>query len=262
MVIRTLTADDFDFVHAAFADAFSDYVVKLSPTREQLLEMFTRRGWVPEASVAAFEGDRMVAFTINGIDDDAGYDSGTGVAPSHRRSGLGRELMERSFELLRERGCTRYVLEVIDSNAKAIALYQGLGFEESRGLQCWAFDAGAPAAAPEGVPTVLESEWDVEPSWQNTTASVQRAKDPYLLLGDADAYAIVFPSNGDVAQLAVRRDVRRRGLGTRLLRQASAAAGKPLRIMNVDERHHGLALFLQAVGARPTVRQLEMTRNL
>ena len=51
MVIRPLSASDFDTVHAAFVDAFSDYVVPLSPTREQLAEMITRRGWVPEASV-------------------------------------------------------------------------------------------------------------------------------------------------------------------------------------------------------------------
>jgi hypothetical protein len=30
---RTLTTSDFDAVHAAFTDAFSDYVVKLSPMR-------------------------------------------------------------------------------------------------------------------------------------------------------------------------------------------------------------------------------------
>jgi GNAT superfamily N-acetyltransferase len=100
-VIRTLTHDDFESLFAAFTAAFSDYVVKLSPTREQLLEMFTRRGWRPELSVAAFEDDAIVAFTVNGVDGDAGYDSGTGVLPTHRRHGLGLALMEQSFDLLR-----------------------------------------------------------------------------------------------------------------------------------------------------------------
>jgi hypothetical protein len=63
MVIRTLNGGDFDAVYAAFVEAFSDYVVKLSPAREQLEEMFTRRGYVPEASLGVFEEGRLVAFT-------------------------------------------------------------------------------------------------------------------------------------------------------------------------------------------------------
>lgn len=260
--MRTLTAGDFDAVHTAFVEAFSDYAVKLSPSREQLLEMLTRRGWVPEASVGIFEGERMVAFTLNGVSEASGYDSGTGVVPSHRRSGLARQMMERSFVLLRERGCTRYVLEAIDSNAKAIELYRGLGFKEQRGLQCWAFDAGLSEARYDSTAPLPETEWDVQPAWQNTTASIRRAKDTYTIVGDAGAYAIVFPGNGDLAQFAVRRDARRRGIGTKLLLQAAAAAGKPLRIMNVDDAAEGIASFLDTAGAKRTVRQLEMIRNL
>lgn len=63
-------------------------------------------------------------------------------------------------------------------------------------------------------------------------------------------------------QLVVRRDARRRGIGTRLLESAAAVAGKPLRIMNVDESDAGIAAFLEHNGARRTVRQLEMTRPL
>lgn len=260
--MRTLTAGDFDAVYAAFVEAFSDYVVKLSPSRDQLLEMLTRRGWVPEASVGIFEGERMVAFTLNGLGEASGYDSGTGVVLSHRRSGLARQTMERSSVLLRERGCTRYVLEVIDSNTKAIELYRGLGFKEKRGLQCWAFDAGPSSVKYDSASPLPETEWDIQPAWQNTTASVNRAKDTYTVIGDADAYAIVFPSNGDLAQFAVRREARRRGIGTKLLRQAAAVAGKPLRIMNVDEGAEGITHFFHAVGAKRTVRQMEMIRNL
>jgi ribosomal protein S18 acetylase RimI-like enzyme len=83
-----------------------------------------------------------------------------------------------------------------------------------------------------------------------------------VILGNDDCYAIVFPSNGDLAQLAVRPEARRRGLGTRLLRAAAELAGKPLRIMNVDERNAGIAAFLERNGAVRTVRQLEMVRAL
>lgn len=330
-MIRTLTHEDFDSLFAAFGAAFSDYVVKLSPTREQLLEMFTRRGWIPSLSVGAFDGNRMVAFTVNGVDGDRAYDSGTGVVPTHRRHGLARQLMEKSFELLRP---ADYVLEVLDNNPKAIALYRDLGFKEKRGLQCWTFDASSRSDArghatiprnPEELagrgprnseelggrgprnseepggrgsrnpeepvvrgprnseepsfrgrrnseepagrreswdPEELAGWWDVQPSWQNSMASIARASDPHVVLGDEHGYAVVFPSNGDVAQLAVRRESRRQGHGTRLLHAAAAVAGKPLRIMNVHERDAGIAAFLEHSGAQRTVRQLEMVRAL
>jgi ribosomal protein S18 acetylase RimI-like enzyme len=242
-MIRTLTAADFEAVFAAFADAFSDYVVKLSPTREQLAEMLTRRGYLPEASVGMFEDGRLVTFTLNGVDGDRAYDSGTGVVISHRRRGLGRGIMEASMEVLRERGCTSYVLEVIDVNKAAIELYRGLGFCETRGLQCWSLAGEAVKAA-----TAVAA---LQTSWQNSDASVARATDAHVVLGHERGSVILFPSNGDLAQLRGEVD-------SALLKEAAAIAGKPLRIMNVDERDREMAAFLETAGATKTVRQLEM----
>jgi len=256
-----MLAADFPTIHAAFLDAFSDYVIRIAPSPGQLEEMLTRRGYDPAASVGVFEDGRLVAFTLNGVDGQWGYDSGTGVVPSHRRRGLARRVMEESFALLRERGCTNYVLEVIESNAPAVALYRDLGFVETRGLQCWSFTSDAPAAT--AVPGAVEEGWrDVQPSWQNSTASLRRALDRYVVLGDADGYAVVFPSTGELPQLAVRPDRRGHGIGTRLLHQAHAVAGKPLRILNVDDRNAGIARFLERAGAVKTLRQLEMVRTL
>lgn len=259
-MIRALTTDDFEAVHAGFVDAFSDYVIPLSPTREQLCEMLTRRGWRPEVSVGAFEGERLVGFTLNALDGDRAYDSGTGVAPTHRRRGLARELTERSFGLLRDAGAREYVLEVIDSNTRAVELYRATGFVETRGLQCWRYESSSLQAFES---SSVQPAWcDVAPSWQNSAASIARADDPHVVLGDANGYAIVFPGSGDLAQLAVRREARRRGVGARLLNAAASAAEKPLRIINVDDRDAGIAAFLEHAGAMRTVRQLEMTRPL
>lgn len=261
MVIRPLTAGDFDAVHEAFNAAFSDYLVPLQLTREQLAEMLRRRGWVPEMSVGAFEDERMIAFTLNAVEDDRAYDTGTGVIPTHRRHGLGRQLMQRSFELLRD--CTSYTLEVLEGNERAIELYRSLGFEVVRTLGCWKYEARRQNPSPNLRAIEPASEWgDVEPSWQNSPASIARATDPHLLLGDENGYAILFPGNGDLAQLAVRRESRRQGIGTKLLEEAAGIAGKPLRIINVDESDAGITAFLEQSGATRFVRQLEMRRSL
>jgi len=245
MVIRPLTHADFDAVFAAFVDAFSDYVVPLTLTREQLKEMMTRRGWTPEASAGAFEDERLVAFTLNAV-----------------------EGARACYPLLRDHGCTEYVLEVIDANERAAALYVSEGFVITRGLQCWRIEAveRRPLRPPE-MDTAAEAAasplwWDIQPAWQNTTASIARATDEHVTLANEDGYVIVFPNTGDVPQLAVRREARRRGVGTRLLQAAAARAEKPLRIMNVDERDRGIAAFLEHHGAERFVRQLEMVRSL
>jgi len=256
LTMRTLTADDFDVLHAAFGEAFSDYVVPFKPTREQLREMFTRRGWVPELSVGAFDGERMVGFTANGFDGAAAYDSGTGVVPSHRRGGVSRRMFEFLGPILRGAGASSYLLEVIETNAAAEALYRGLGFQETRRFDCWTYE-GTGGGQLAGR-SVNEEWWDVEPAWQNSTASIRRAHDPHLVLGDERGYAVVFPGNGDVPQLAVAREHRRRGVGRELLHAARAAAGRPLRILNVDDRDEGIAAFLESCGARRFIRQIEM----
>jgi ribosomal protein S18 acetylase RimI-like enzyme len=277
-MIRTLRIGDFDAIHRAFVDAFSDYVIPMKPAPEALREMCMRRGWVPELSSGIFEDDRLVAFTLNCLDGTSGYDTGSGVIPSHRRRGLARKTMEHSIDLLREAGATRYVLEVLELNVAAAALYRDVGFTETRRLDCWVWSAVAEAAAfvsdsaasehtkAAAAATALQNWSDVQPSWQNSTASILRARDRCVAIGDDDGYAIVFPATGDVPQFAVRREVRRQGIGTRLLRSAAEITGKPLRILNVDSdvdgRGEGIAAFLAALGAQRFVRQIEMERIL
>ncbi|HKO56123.1 MAG TPA: GNAT family N-acetyltransferase [Thermoanaerobaculia bacterium] len=259
--LRPLTADDFETLYAAFREAFSDYVVPFAPTREQLLEMLTRRGWKPELSVGAFDGERMVGFTANGFDGVTAYDSGTGVVPSHRRRGLSRAMFDWLIPRLRAAGASRYLLEVIETNKPAEELYRGLGFRETRRFDCWVYESRGDAPRFGGG-AINPEWWDVEPPWQNSNASLARARDRHVVIGDERGYAAVFPNSGDLAQLAVAREHRRRGVGRQLLDAAAAIANKPLRVLNVDDRDEGIAAFFEAVGARRIVRQIEMVLAL
>ena len=240
---------------AAFAEAFSDYAVPMAMTPEVLERMQRRRGYDPAASFGAYVDDRLVGFVLTCRDGDRVYNSGTGVAPAHRRGGVARDLLEAVIASV---GARPYVLEVLEDNAKAIAFYRSAGFAVTRRLQCWTY-AGPRAPLPE-LAAVPDLPGDVEPSWQNSAASLARAIEPHAIVGDADGHAAVFPSNGDLPRLVVAPGARRRGLGTRLLAGASARAQAPLRILNVDAAATGVAAFLDAAGCRPTVAQLEMIR--
>jgi ribosomal protein S18 acetylase RimI-like enzyme len=246
----------------AFNDAFSDYDIPAKYTSEYLTNLVIRRGYRPDLAVGAFDGMRLVGFVFNCLDGDAAYNSGTGVAISHRRQGIARRLMQQSIETLPVR---RYILEVIDTNYRAAALYRELGFVETRQLQSWNYVAPTllSVQAQAGVPVPqlqrLRSWCDMTPSWQNDVPSILRAREPYLILGDAEAGVVVFPSNGDMPLLAVNPVARHHGRGRALLAEAARSVGKPLRIMNVEDRFEP---FLARCGAEKFVRQLEMVRSI
>ena len=263
--VRSLTGLSFDTLAAAMNDAFSDYMVPMSMTAQQLENMQRRRGYIAEASLGAFDGERLVGFVFTCIDGIRAYNSGTGVSPSHRRSGIARDLMLRAIDLVRARGASQYVLEVIESNERAAALYRAVGFETTRKLQCWTFAATEKGNAKELANADLDAivaNADVNLAWQNSLISIRRAPEPYVVLGDERGAAIVLPQSADLAFLAVDRNERRRGFGKALLNAAATRAAKPIRILNVDARDEGIAAFMNAVGAKPLVRQLEMSMTL
>lgn len=263
--VRPLRGVAFEQVFDAFTAAFSDYVVPLQPDSAQLREMLTRRGVSFDVSAGAFDGEQLVAFTLNAVDGTRAYDSGTGVLPSHRRRGLARALMQLSVSLLQQAGATTYTLEVLEPNTAAIALYRDLGFATTRTLQVWHYTASAKSRFTELANADLDlvRSWcDVAPSWQNDVPSIRRARDVYVTLGNEHAAAIFFPKTGDLPLLAVAPPARGTGLGRALLNAAATRANKPLRVVNVDDSHPGIAAFLEACGATRGVRQYEMARTL
>src|SRR5204862_6243351 len=111
---------------------------------------------------------------------------------------------------------------------------------------------------PDADLDLIRTWCDFAPTWQNDVPSIRRSAERHVALGDRRGAAILFPSNGDVPLLAVAREHRRRGLGRTLLDATAARAGKPLRIMNVDDADSGIAAFLDRCGARKMIRQIEM----
>ena len=57
MEITSLAKTDFDTIFKAFNQAFADYEIQISA--EQLKVMLKRRGYHPELSFAAFDGNSL-----------------------------------------------------------------------------------------------------------------------------------------------------------------------------------------------------------
>lgn len=274
MKLRSLESTPFDVIYDAFRRAFADYTVSIAVTRPQLEEIHRRRGVRLDLSVGAFDHDELVGFTFNALGTwdgrSSGYDSGTGVCPDARGRRLSTLMMERSLELLRTAGANRYVLEVIQSNTPAFRVYESIGFEITRSLFCWDLDrvaipprSGIDIEIFDSLDAIDKASMhDWSPSWQNSTGSIGRAREPRTILAAVDddeivGYAVLFDS-GDLAQFAVTPSRRRQGIGTTLLCAARAQSSKPLRIINTDAGDAGTTCFLEALGGTPLVSQYEM----
>ena len=86
-----------------------------------------------DTSFVAEEEGRTVGFLCgfrSQTHEDEAYIHFVGVVPSHRGSGLGRELYERFFAAVSPRTVVRAVTSPV--NEQSVAFHQALGFEVER----------------------------------------------------------------------------------------------------------------------------------
>ncbi len=285
MVIKSLTGVGINEIHHAFKEAFCDYAEPLSLSRDQLNQMITRRGYQAALSFGAYAEDKIVGFTLNGSgiwnNQQTAYDTATGVVKSHRQQGVASRIFEVSLPVLSEHGISQYLLEVIKVNAKAIDLYKKMGFEITREFDYWVSPVeqlqGHSISTDAGFSVVsvnnpnwnqYQEFWDFQPSWQNSVDSISRKLDRFLCLEVLEkdrvvAYGIMEQGTGDLPQLAVHPDYRRKGLGTELVNCLLGAA-KPehLKVINTSTESLPMKSFLQYLGLNPGYGQFEMIREL
>ncbi len=278
--IRPLLDTPLSEVHDCFLDAFSDYEVPLQLSLAQLEYMFSRRGVDWQLSFGAFEGDRLVGFVMNGVGEWNGlataYDTGTGVRASQQGKGVGKQMFAVALPALKAKGIRQYLLEVIQSNTSAVALYEKMNFETTREFVCYAAtqgDLSFPDNRQEHFEireislkeiSRLDSFWDYPPSWQNSPDSLKRKADEFSYVGafsenELVGYGIIDPNSGDIPQIAVAREYRRQGVGTAILEKLlQLCQSDALKYINVDRQDQGTRQLLLACGCRETVRQFEM----
>ena len=286
---RTLEESAIHEIHQCFLDAFSDYIVDIRTSEPMFREMNALRAVDYGLSVGAFVGKRMVGLTLNAKDQWNGkwtaYDAGTGVIPAFRGRGISRGMMQKVFELLTAQGFENYLLEVITRNEKALKLYQSLDFQITRRLECFVLKGplqlrvdqqnhAVRDVRPDEIPRLEEAflaelKYGFLPSWQTGRNTIRRRPDLYRLVaswedGQCLGYGIIGAGRGGIAQLWVRRERRRQGLGSALLREviARSPGQKTYSWVNVDERAGHTLSFLKTVGFTEQLAQFEMEKAL
>lgn len=77
----------------------------------------------------AWHGKKLVGYFIAYFSIDTGELVRLAVEPSYRREGVASLLLEKLFEVSREMGKEKILLDVRESNEAAIMLYRKAGFE-------------------------------------------------------------------------------------------------------------------------------------
>lgn len=138
MEIRNLEYTDFDILFQSFEKAFADYEIHFEKEEER--SMLKRRVYNPKLSFAAFVNGEMAAFTLNGTGLNGiptAYDTGTGTVKKYRGQGVAGKFFTYSIPFLKEAGIKQYLLEVLQSNRKAITVYRRMNFEVTREFDCF-----------------------------------------------------------------------------------------------------------------------------
>ena len=280
---RFLGEDHFRGLYEAFIEAFSDYVFPFALTETQFRNHINLNAVDLSRTAGYFDSDRLVGFSLNGFGDWDGrptvYDAGTGVIPSMRRRGVSEAMFEMMLPRFKERGISQCLLEVITTNAGAIRLYEKLGFATTRDLVLLQCDGKVkPAVTASGLEIReitepdwrhLKAFWDGTPSWQNSADAVDRSIHLKRILcafleGRCVGYIVFSSRFGRVAQMAVDKAYRSRGIGTALLQrlQEETERGYSLQVINADRSLTDAVAFLRRRGFYERLAQYEMLKPL
>jgi ribosomal protein S18 acetylase RimI-like enzyme len=91
---------------------------------ERKLQHSARQFFVAEIENA------IVGSVMAGYEGHRGWINYLGVLPEYQMTGIGRKLMEKAENVLREMGCPKINLQIRRTNLKAIHFYSRIGFIE------------------------------------------------------------------------------------------------------------------------------------
>jgi ribosomal protein S18 acetylase RimI-like enzyme len=280
--IKLLTGIPVEKIHSAFIDAFSEYEVKLDMPIEKLVEMMNTRDLNPDFSVGCFEGEKLVGFILTGYRETSRqkvcYDGGTGVIKAFQRKGIGEMMLKELLVLLKEKGVSRFVLEVLENNTPAINLYEKYGFAKIRKLHCFEIEKQNLRPVPDrgfGIsvfnPAMILENNEIyslfQPTWQNENQSVLNVKENYTFVslactGRVLCYGYIHKTKGDIPQIGILEEWKQWGLEAHLLNElAKQTESQKLIVLNVEENNY-MGETLLKLGFSNFVNQWEMVLEL
>lgn len=230
-MLSLIPALGVDYVALAdlFTRSFSGYAAPVD-VDAAALEYRVRHETIDlAASSLIVEGNERVGIMLIARRGRVARLASMALVPAARGRGLGKQALAEVIEQCRARGDERLILEVLESNASAVALYRSAGFAIRRRLVGWSCAPRAGVAAPlieiepAEVARRIASE-EVDLSWQLSWPSIAQLTTPHRAYQLDDAYCVVRVIDAVVLRaLLVPRALRGEGRAKRLLDALAAA---------------------------------------
>jgi len=279
MEIKTLENYSLKEIAEVFNRSFSDYIIKLQLSEQQLADKITSENIKLNLSFGAFDNDQLVGFILHGTDifnnSLVAYNAGTGVIPEFRGKGVTDLMYKIAFEVLGKKEIHNHQLEVITTNIKAIKIYKRQGFTVSREFNCYKgkmtgnLESKYQIEVTESLDLDYISEfWESEPSWQNSNQSINRLREKFIFLSvkaedTVIGYSIFSQHTGRIQQIAVKKAFRNQGIGRSLIYKMGLMIDTPeLVLINIDARNITLNAFLKSIGFVNFINLSEMKLKL
>ncbi|MBS1724783.1 MAG: GNAT family N-acetyltransferase [Armatimonadetes bacterium] len=251
---------------------FEDYVVPFTLTPESFDRRFRREGMDMEASLLWYEADSPAAIVLVSRRGWTSRVAAMAVAKPYRRQGVGRFAMQRAVDDAAARGDRSIVLEVIEQNPPAIALYEAVGMRIARRIV--GYERAASPGREEGLVEIDASELlremvrETEPGmpWQLTPETLAASALPtraYCLEGECFGLATDTPRDRFVLwAVFTRRSARGKGLARRMVEGLVHSMGGKSAFTSVDVPDDLAPGFFAKCGFKEmSISQFEMVRD-
>lgn len=122
--IQEMALSDYEEIYKLWRES-AGLELSVADSKESIARFLERN---PGLSFVARDGDLLVGVVLCGHDGRRGYIDQLAVRASHRRQGIGRNLVARCLYNLIQTGIRKWHLFVLDENDEAIAFWDKLGW--------------------------------------------------------------------------------------------------------------------------------------
>ncbi len=131
MELRKMTIQDYEKVYDIWINTQGVGLNNLDDSQEGIARYLKRN---PDTCFVMEDKGELAGVILSGHDGRRGFIHHMAVRVSERNKGIGRKLVEKAVEGLRDEGITKIAFVVLKSNQIGNAFWQKLGFEERTDL--------------------------------------------------------------------------------------------------------------------------------
>ncbi|MEO6732198.1 MAG: GNAT family N-acetyltransferase [Ferruginibacter sp.] len=265
ITVQSLACIDVQILRNCFNTAFKNYYTPIQFNRNEFADKLMTEAIDLKLSFGIFDGDQLVGFILNGIDQagaqKVAYNTASGILPEYRGNKLSYLLYEHSIQQLKESGVDRIILEVIEQNVPAIKIYQHFGFTLTRKLNSYVGKPVLREQVPIEIQTLPSPDWELikkncewKPSWQYGTNCIKRAQSSYTLQVASSnkqpvAYCISNFNTGTVAHFGCNEiEYKEKYLSALFMQVNGVHNNHSTKVINVDTNALYANTFLLSIG--------------